>query len=140
VGISDRLRLPVRAIALPYVLTVAAVATLGFTIGSTPLILLAAAMTLPSSVVAVPGYYLVFGLLAQVPGANPSHSTGAGSCTPNGGCHESTSGDAAVWFTHTTELVGVLALIAAAVLNAVLLQRLIAAKRHEADAPTQPSM
>jgi len=45
-----------------------------------------------------------------------------------------------VWFTHTTELVGVLALIAAAVLNAVLLQRLIAAKRHEADAPTQPSM
>lgn len=121
-------------------MTVAAVATLGFARDSTPPILLAVALTLPSSVVAVPSYYVAYGLLAQLPGSNPSRSTGPGSCTPNGGCHESTSGDAAAWFPHATDLVGILALIAAAVLNVVLLQRLIAARRHDAGAPTQPGM
>lgn len=139
-GLPDRLlSRPFRLVALPYVLTVAAVATLGFTLDSTPLILLAAGLTLPSSVAAVPGYYLAYGLLAQIPGANPSHSTGSGSCTPNGGCHESTSGDAAAWFMHATDLVGILALTAAAALNIVLLQRLLAARQHKAEAPTQPS-
>ncbi len=37
-------------------------------------------------------------------------------------------------------IVGILALIAAAVLNVVLLQRLIAARRHEHGAPTQPGV
>jgi hypothetical protein len=137
VGIPEwLLRRPIRFVTLPYVLTVA---TLGFTLDSTPLTLLAAVLTLPSSVAAVPGYYLVYGLLAQIPGANPSHSTGSGLCTPNGGCHESTSGNDAAWFTHATDVVGILALIAAAALNVVLLQRLIAARQHKADAPKQPS-
>jgi len=33
---------------------------------------------LPSSIVAVPGHYLVYGMLAQIPGANPSSGTGHG--------------------------------------------------------------
>ncbi|HEY6935277.1 MAG TPA: hypothetical protein VI452_17910 [Marmoricola sp.] len=140
-GIRDRLlRRALRFVALPYVVIVAAMATLGFALESTPLILLAAVLTLPSSVVAVPSYYLVYGLLAQIPGANPSRSSGSGSCAPNGGCHESTMGDAAAWFTHATALVGIIGLTAAAVLNVVLLQRLIAATQQKAGAPTQPGM
>jgi hypothetical protein len=69
--------------------------------------------------VAFPAFYVVYGLLALIPAANPSGSTGAGSCVPNGECQASTAGDAAVWFTLVTEAVGILALTAAALLNAV---------------------
>jgi hypothetical protein len=112
-----------------YVLGVAAVSTLGFASGSTPTILLAALFALPSSVVAVPAYYGVYGLLALFPGANPSSGAGSGSCAPNGECQVSATGDAAAWFTFTTEGVGILALTAAALLNAVVLRNLIAARR-----------
>jgi hypothetical protein len=121
-----------------YVLSVAAVSTIGFTTGSTPTILLAALLALPSSVVAIPGYYIVYGLLALVPGANPSSSTGSGSCTPNGDCQVSTTGDLAAWFTFATEAIGILALTAAALLNAVVLRNLIAALRTRMQAPPQP--
>ena len=119
-----------------YVLGVAAVSTLGFTTGSTPTILLAALLALPLSAVAVPAFYVVYGLLALVPGANPSSSTGSASCAPDGDCHVSTTGDPAAWFTLATEAVGILALTAAALLNAVVLQNLIAARRMRM--PTQP--
>lgn len=113
-----------------YVLGVAAVSTLGFASGSTSTILLAALFALPSSVLAVPAYYIAYGLLALFPGANPSSSSGSGSCTPNGECQVSTTGDAAVWFTFTTEAVGILALTTAAMLNAVVVRNLIAARRR----------
>ena len=129
------LRLPLTA--WTYALSVAAVATLGFTTTATPAILLAAVLTLPSSVIAVAVYYLAFGLLAQIPGANPSQSSGTGSCPPHASCQVSTAGDPASWFTHATELVGILALTAAALLNVVLLRR-IAAARAKADPGTQP--
>ena len=137
-GIKGRLRhLRLRLFALPYAVVVGALATVGFTTGSAPLILTAAAMTLPSSLVAVPAYYLAYGALAQTPGANPSQSSGSGSCSPTGGCQGSSTGDPAAWFTHATELAGVLALIAAAVLNLVLLRNLLAAHRRRYSA-TRP--
>jgi hypothetical protein len=121
-----------------YVLGVAAVSTLGFTTGSTPTILLAALLALPSSAVAVSTFYLAYGLLALVPGANPSSSIGTGSCAPNGVCQVSMTGDAAAWFTLATEAVGILALTAAALLNAVVLRNLIAARRTRMRTPKQP--
>jgi hypothetical protein len=127
-----------RPLLVVYTIGVVALATLGFTSGSTAAILLAALLTLPSSVVAVPAYYMLFGLLAQVPGANPSHSSGSGICTSNGDCHLSTTGDAATWFTHATDLAGILALTAAAIVNVFLLDRVIAARRNQGQAPAQP--
>lgn len=112
-----------------YVLGVAAVSALAFSSGSTPMILIAALFALPSSVVALPAYYVVYGLLALLPGANPASSTGSGSCAPNGDCQVSTTGDAAAWFTFATGAVGIIALTAAALLNAVVLRNLFAARR-----------
>jgi hypothetical protein len=121
-----------------YALTVAMLATLGFTTESTSTILLAAFLALPSSAVTVPAYYGVYGLLAQVSGANPSSSTGSASCAPNGNCQSSTTGDAAAWFTLATDVVGIVALTAAALLNVVVLRSLIAARRTRVQTPTLP--
>jgi len=119
-------------------LGVAAVSAVGFATGSTSTILVAALLALPSSVIAVPAYYVFYGLLAQVPGANPSASTGSSSCAPEGDCQASTSGDPAAWFTLATEAVGILALTAAALLNALVLRNLIAARRARLQRPTPP--
>ncbi len=116
-----------------YALTVMVIATIGFTTGSTSMILFAAFLALPSSVIAVPAYYLAYGLLALVPGANPSSGSGSGSCTPTGECQASTTGDLAAWFAITTEVIGILALTAAALLNVVVLRRLVARRRTRTD-------
>jgi hypothetical protein len=94
-----------RVPATAYVVVVAAVATVGFTTGSTAAILLAGALSLPASVPAVIGFYVVYGLLAQLPGANPDGS-----------------GDLAAWFVVVTDVVGILALTVAAVLNVLLVR------------------
>lgn len=112
-----------------YVLAVAVIATWGFTTESTVSILLAVLLALPTGAPALIGYYMAYGLLAQVPGANPSSSSGSAGCSADGVCHESSTGDAAVWLTHTTELLGILALTAAAVLNLVFLRILVARRR-----------
>lgn len=132
-----KLRLIVMAFA--YVMAVATVATLGFTEGSTLMILIAALVTLPSSVIAVLAYYVAFGLLAQVPGANPGGSAGSGSCSANGICRGSTTGDPAAWFTHTTEVIEVLALTAAAVLNVALVVAARVASRRNRAQPIEPA-
>jgi len=116
-----------------YVLIVMVIAAVGFTTGFTPMILLAAFLALPSSVIAVPAYYVTYGLLALVPGANPSRGTGSASCTPSGECRESTTGDLAAWFTIATEVIGILALTAAGLLNVILLRSLIARRRIPTD-------
>jgi hypothetical protein len=72
-----------------YTLLVAVTAAVGFTTQSASTILIAAGLALPASTLAVPGYYIMFGLLALVPGANPSNSSGSASCTNGGECHES---------------------------------------------------
>ena len=112
-----------------YVLAVATIATLGFTTESTASILIAVLLALPTGAPALIGYYIAYGLLAQVPGANPSSSSGSAGCSADGVCHESSTGDAALWFTHTTDLLGILALTAAAVLNLVFLRILVAKRR-----------
>ena len=112
-----------------YVLMVAVLATIGFTAASAPVILLTASFSLPSSMFAVLAYYAAYGLLATVPGANPSSSTGSGSCAPNGDCTTSTTGDLAAWFAVTTEVIAILALVAAALLNVALLRLLNARRR-----------
>ena len=116
-----------------YALIVMVIAAVGFTTGSTPMILLAAFLALPSSVIAVPAYYVAYGLLALVPGANPSSGTGTGSCTPTGECQVSTTGDLAAWFTIATEVIGILALTAAGLLNVIVLRSLIARRRIRMD-------
>lgn len=116
-----------------YVLAVAVLAAAGFITDSTPPILVAAALSLPFSVIALPGYYMAYGLLALVPGANPSTSsspaTGSGSCTPDGVCSATTTGDPAAWFVLATGVLGVLALTVAALLN-LLAFRVLTARRR----------
>ncbi|MEI2732181.1 MAG: hypothetical protein V9G08_09325 [Dermatophilaceae bacterium] len=109
-----------------YALTVGVLAALGFGAGSTVLIALAALVTFPSSALAVPAYYLAYGLLALVPGANPSISTGSGTCSAAGACTVTVTGQLASWFVVASALIGILALLAAAVANVALLRRLTA--------------
>jgi hypothetical protein len=118
-----------RVVAASYVVVVAAVATVGFTTASTAGILLAGSLSLPASVPAIVGYYLVYGLLAQVPGANPDSSSGSMSCTSAGECTGSGSGDLAGWFVVVTDVVGILALTGAAVLNVLLVRMLWRGRR-----------
>jgi hypothetical protein len=117
-------------VGIGYVVAVGLLAAWGFIAEIPGPILAAAAVTLPASVVALPGYYLEYGLLAQIPGANPSHSSGSGWCGADGVCHMSTTGDQAAWFVAVTEVSGVLALAAAAAFN-VLALRYLLALRHE---------
>jgi hypothetical protein len=105
-----------------YVLTIAGVATWGFVTDSTVAILGAVALSLPAGLPALVGYYLAYGFLALVPGANPDTGTGSASCSPDGTCQGSSTGDLAPWFVHATDVIGVLALTAGALLNVALLR------------------
>jgi hypothetical protein len=112
-----------------YALGVAVLAGVGFVGDSTSAILLAALLSLPASAIAMPCYYLAYGLLALVPGANPSEGSGSGSCTAGGECSTYTAGDPADWFLVTTDAIGVLALTCAAVLN-LLAYRILTGRRR----------
>jgi hypothetical protein len=113
-----------RIVPVAYVATVAITSTIGFSTGSTAAVLLAGALALPASVPAIVGFYLAYGLLALVPGASPGSSSGSATCTPEGACHESSTGDLAAWFVVTTDVAGILLLTAAAVLNVAFVRRL----------------
>jgi hypothetical protein len=115
-----------------YLLVVAAIATWGFVAGSTTLIVLAALVALPTSVPAVIGFYVAYGLLAQLPGANPSSSSGGSACSSSGVCRGSVTGDAATWFLLTTDVIGILALTVAALVNVAILRGLRARHRDRA--------
>src|SRR5665647_2753692 len=127
--------------SLIYVVVVALIATVGFIEQSPWPIVLAALLALPASIVAVPCYYLVYGFLALIPGANPSSSTGSGTSAVDGSTLASvTTGTPAAWFTLTTHVVGILALTAAAFLNVLLLRALSARRRRtRAVPPHSPS-
>ena len=118
-----------RPASMAYVLAVAATAALGFVIGSPVPVLLAAAATLPASVVTMPLFYVVTGLLGLVPGANPSSSSGSGSGTVDGTATTHETGAAATWWTVSTHVVGVLAIAAAAAANVLLVRRLRTRRR-----------
>jgi hypothetical protein len=125
-------------LAALYVLGVAGTATTGFLVDSPWPILLAAAASLPASLVAMPLFYVVTGLLGLVPGANPSASSGSGSGPAGSTGTETVSGDAAGWFTVTTAVVGVTALTLAAVADVLVVRRL-AARRKAAARPLDQS-
>lgn len=113
-----------------YVVAVALIAAVGFTAQSPWPILLAALLAVPASIVALPCYYLAYGLLAVIPGANPSSSSGSATFAPDGRMlTEVSTGMPAAWFTITTIVLGILALTAAAFVNVLLLRELAARKR-----------
>jgi hypothetical protein len=115
------------SVGAAYVIGVTAIASAGFIADSTPTILLAGLLSLPASVITLPGYYVAYGLLALVPGANPSVSTSsARSCTADGVCTSTTTGELATWFLVTTTVLGVLAFTVAALLNMLALRFLTA--------------
>lgn len=124
-----------RTVGAIYVVGVSATAALGFITDSTPPILLAALLSLPASVIALPGYYMAYGLLAQFPGANPSVSSSSkATCTVDGVCSRTTTGEQAAWFLVTTEVLGVLALTCAALVNVIALWVLTARHRRARNA------
>jgi preprotein translocase subunit SecG len=108
-------------------------ATAGFVSGSPGPIVLAALLALPASIVAVPCYYVVYGLLALVTGANSSSSSGSGSgsgsASAGGTSTTVTADDTATWFAVTTHVLGVLALVVAAALNVLLVQAVLSRRR-----------
>jgi hypothetical protein len=112
-----------------YLAAVAGLATAGFVQGSPGPIVLAAVLALPASIVAVPCYYLVYGLLALVTGANPSSSSGSGSGSANGTSTTVTTDDTATWFAVSTHVLGVLALVVAAALNVLLVKAVLSRRR-----------
>ena len=117
-----------------YLAAVAGLATAGFVSGSPAPIVLAAVLALPASIVAVPCYYLVYGLLALVTGANPSSSSGSGSGSSAAGGSSTTvtADDTATWFAVTTHVLGVLALVVAAALNVLLVRAVLSRRRGRA--------
>jgi hypothetical protein len=110
---------------------VTGLATAGFVSGSPGPIVLAAVLALPASIVAIPCYYLVYGLLALGTDANPSSSSGSGSgsSAAGGGSTTVTADDTATWFAVTTHVVGVLALVVAALLNVLLVRAVLSRRR-----------
>lgn len=118
--------------AAAYVLVVAATAAVGFVHESTPTILLAAALSLPASLVALPAYYLAYGVLAAATHATRSTASGATTCTAAGECTSSTSGDPATWFQLTTDALGIFALAGAAVLTARVIIAVVERHRRRA--------
>ena len=120
--------------ALGYLALVSILATVGFVRGTTWLVLAAAVLSLPAALLALPAYYLVYGALALLPGANPDLSAGGGTMAPDGHVVSVvTSGDPARWFTVGSDVLGVTALLMAAVAN-VLLVRVLASRRAKAGA------
>src|SRR5665647_1710055 len=103
-------------------------------------ILFAALLAVPASFVALPCYYLAYGLLALIPGANPSSSSGSATFAPDGRMLTSVStGMPAAWFTITTFVLGILTLTVAAFVNVLLLRALAARRRSNCLLYTSPS-
>ncbi len=124
--VSRRLTLP----AACYVAAVGLCAAWGFAVGSPWPVVLAAAAAVPASLVAAPLYYVMYGLLALVPGANPSSSAGSGSSSAAGGTDSSyVTGEPAAWFTVTTHTLGVVTLMLAATTDVLLVRALVARHR-----------
>jgi hypothetical protein len=115
-----------------YVVAIALIAAAGFIVGSPWLIVLAAVLALPASIVAMPGYYFIYGLLALVPGANPASGSGSQVVAPDGTViSSSVTGQPATWFTIATAAIGVLALTIAACLNVLAVRALVAHRQGQ---------
>jgi len=109
-----------------YVAVLALVAAVGFIEQSPWPVVVAALLALPASIVTLPCYHVVYGVLA-----NPSSSTGSSSSDAYGNTLTTvTTGTPAAWFTLATHVLGILALTAAALLNVLLLRALAARRRR----------
>ena len=125
---APSVRLTVRSFL--YVVAVLLIAAVGFAEQSPGPILFAALLAVPASIVALPCYYLAYGFLALVPGANPSSNSGSATFAPDGRMLTSvTTGMPAAWFTIITLVLGILALTVAAFANVLLLRALAARRR-----------
>lgn len=125
-----------------YVLAVSVIAAVGFIRESPWPILVAALLAVPASAATLPAYYLVFGLLALIPDVNPSSSSGSGTVSANGTVTYSVTGAPALWFTITTESLGVLSLAVAAMVNVFLLRTWRVRRRArsgDVDTPPPPA-
>ncbi len=121
-----------------YVVVVALLSAFGF-VAQTPWpILVAACLTLPASVVALPGYYVAYGLLAWATGANSTEATGSSSSSPDGTITSTVTGSLPTWFSLTTSVLGVAILTGGAIANLYLLRRLRRG-RKKAAAPPAPA-
>jgi hypothetical protein len=86
------------------------------------------------SLVAIPGYYVAYGLLASMSGANSSGSSGYGGGSADGTVTWSVTELAPAWFTFSTGLLRVLFLAAAAIANVAVLGDVRArARSHSQD-------
>ena len=132
-SVTAALRARPTAGSTAYVVAVGTLAAVGFIGQTTWPILLAGLLALPASLVATPGYYLAYGLLALLPGADASSSSGSGAGTADGTTASITS-SGATWFVTTTQVMGILALVGAAILN-VLLVRALSRRRRTDPAP-----
>jgi uncharacterized membrane protein len=135
-GVSS-VRLTVRS--LIYVVAASLIAAVGFTEQSPWPILLAALLTVPASIVAVPCYYIAYGFLALIPGAKPSSVSSSTTFVPDGRMVTVSTGMPAAWFTITTFALGILALTIAAFVNVLLLRALAARRRSNVPVTTQSS-
>lgn len=111
--------------ALAYIATVTVLTAVGFASGQPLLIGVAALLTLPLSIVAVPVFYMLAGLLGLVPGANPSRASGSGYVGPHGKVVVTHSGEPAQWYLISLDVLGVAIFAAAAVAMMVLLDLVI---------------
>jgi hypothetical protein len=129
-SLARRVRPTARSAA--YIVIICALATWGFVVQSPWPIVLAALLALPASLIALPCYYLAYGLLALFPGASPSSASGFGTAAADGTTSSSSStGSAAGWFTATTHALGIIALTAAAILNVLLVRAFIARRQRK---------
>ena len=129
-----------RLVAAAYVATVAGLAGAGFANDSTVAILLGVALTLPFGAIALIGFYLAYGILAQVPGANPDVGRGGSHCDGAGVCTTWSTGDLAPWFQFTTDAIGVGLLTVAAIANLLWVWPLGRAPRARPGSPSRATV
>ena len=102
--------------------------------------MLAALLAAPASIVTLPCYYIAYGVLALIPGANPSSNTRSETVAVDGRTLTSVStGMPAAWFTITTFVLGILTLTVAAFVNVLLLRALAERRRSKLPVTTQAS-
>ena len=117
-------------LALSYVAAVMLLAAVGFATGQALLVGIAALVTLPVGIAAVPMIYLMAGVMAFVPGANPSQASGSGYAGPHGHVVVTQTGQPASWYLVSIDVVGVVVLVLAAVANVLLLDLLVRRRRR----------
>ena len=106
-----------------YVAVIGILATVSRIVENPVPYLIAAALTLPVSIVAVPCLYYVAGILSQIPEANPSYS--GTECFSDNPDMCVSWGEPAVWYLTAIDVVAVVLLVGTALMNVVLFSRVL---------------